>query len=267
MHGSARTRTLVAIAVASLLTAGFARAEPVRVRHREGLVHGFLALSDANGSRLASGDLIQNAVGDRVTSRLVFHFRDGSLYDDTTIYSERERFRLISDHLVEKGPAFPNAIEMSVDGASGNVTVRYDDHGREKTESSHIDDASSLANGMMLTILKNVGSTPPSGLSLVFATPKPRVLKLTIAAEGIEAFETGGERRKARHFVVKAELGGVTGAMAKLLGKQPPDSHVWVLDGEAPAFVKSEQPMYAGGPLWTIELVSPVWPHSSADKP
>jgi len=26
--------------------------------------------------------------------------------------------------------------------------------------------------------------------------------------------------------------------------------------------VKSEQPFYLGGPLWRIELVSPVWPRT-----
>jgi len=45
-----------------------------------------------------------------------------------------------------------------------------------------------------------------------------------------------------------------------LVGKQPPDSHVWILGGEAPAFVKAEQPPYNEGPVWRIELTSPVWP-------
>jgi hypothetical protein len=97
---------------------------------------------------------------------------------------------------------------------------------------------------------------------MVVATPKPRVVGLAITAAGRDSFATGGLARKARHYVVKAELGGLTGALAKLLGKEPPDSHVWILDGEAPAFVKSEQPLYAGGPLWRIELVSPAWPGS-----
>ena len=55
-------------------------------------------------------------------------------------------------------------------------------------------------------------------------------------------------------------FGGVAGVVAPLVGKQPPDSHVWVLEGEAPAFVKSEGPLAMGGDSWRIELVSPVWP-------
>jgi hypothetical protein len=56
------------------------------------------------------------------------------------------------------------------------------------------------------------------------------------------------------HYVVKVEIGGVTGFLARLMGKQPPDMHVWVLGGEAPAVVKLEGPLYAGGPIWRIQL-------------
>jgi hypothetical protein len=234
--------------------------QAVPVRHREGLVHGFLVLTTLEGKRIATGDLIQTTRGDRVTSRLVFHFRDGSLYDETAVYSQRGRFRLIRDRLIERGPSFPHAIDMSVDAATGAVTVRYDDDGKEKTESDRLDPIPELANGLILTLLKNVGSRPPQGLSMVVATPKPRVVRLAITVAGRDSFATGGAARKATHFVIKAEIGGLTGALAKLLGKEPPDSHVWILPGEAPAFIRSEQPMYAGGPLWRIELVSPAWP-------
>ena len=87
-------------------------------------------------------------------------------------------------------------------------------------------------------------------------------MKLAITVAGGESFSTGGVARKATHYVLKVEIGGIAGLLAPLLGKQPPDSHVWILGGEAPAFVKSEQPLYVGGPIWRIELVSPVWPRS-----
>ncbi len=66
--------------------------------------------------------------------------------------------------------------------------------------------------------------------------------------------------RLSWHYVVKVELGGIAGVVALVVGKQPPDSHVWILGGEAPAFVRSEAPLYSGGPVWRIELASPVWP-------
>ena len=60
-----------------LVAAQASIAEPVAVRHTEGLVHGFLTLRDLDGSLLADGDLFQNARASRVTSRLVFRCRRG----------------------------------------------------------------------------------------------------------------------------------------------------------------------------------------------
>jgi hypothetical protein len=47
---------------------------------------------------LADGDMIQFAHGDRVTSRLIFRFKDGSVHDDTVVFSQSRTFRLLSDH-------------------------------------------------------------------------------------------------------------------------------------------------------------------------
>src|SRR5438874_4363022 len=238
-------------------------AEQVQVRHREGLVHGFLSLRTMQGEFLADGDLIQNSRGDRVTSRLVFHFKDGSLHDDTAIFSQRGSFRLINEHLIQKGPAFEHPMDVTVNGLTGEVTVHYTDDGKEKTAIKKFDGASDLSNGLILTLLKNIKpDATETKVSFAAATPKPRLVKLSIKPQGEETFVTGEERRKAIHFDVKIEIGGLSGVVADLLGKEPPDTHVWIVEGEAPAFVKSEGPLSSGGPIWRIELVSPVWPSS-----
>ena len=75
-------------------------------------------------------------------------------------------------------------------------------------------------------------------------------------------FFVAGSSHQAIRFVVKVELGGITGIVAPLLGKQPADTNVWVAGGEAPAFVKSEGPLYLGGPICIIEMTSPYWPRA-----
>ena len=242
--------------------------EPVAVRNTEGLVHGFLALRTLDGKTVADGDLIQVARGGRVTSRLIFRFKDGSVRDETAVFSQDRHFRLLSNHLVQKGPAFSQPLEMTIDCASGRVTVRYTDKdGSPKVEEEQMELPPDLTNGMTLTVLKNVkpGALPES-LSMVVPTPKPRLVKLALSVAGEERFVTSQTPRKATHYVVKVEIGGLAGVIAPLLGKQPPDSHVWILGGEAPAFVKSEGPMFLGGPIWRIELVSPVWPQTPGTR-
>jgi hypothetical protein len=263
VSGRRRTRLsawATAVACATVLQLGSLAAEPVTVRYREGVLRGFLALMTVDDTVLADGDLIQVTRGDRVTTRLVFHFKDGSTHDETAVFSQRQRFRLLTHHLVQKGPAFPKPLDMSINAVTGQVVVRYtDDHGEQKVETKRLDLPPDLANGVILTLLKNVRPEAPPTLSMVVATPKPRLVKLAISNAGINSFSTGGARRQATHYVVKVEIGGISGVLAPLLGKQPPDSHVWILEGEAPAFVRSEQPLFMDGPLWRIELVSPVW--------
>ena len=267
MLGHARSWSLaLLLASAALLPPGTLSAAPVAVRHTEGLVHGFLVLRTLEGDTLADGDLIQVAHGDRVTNHLVFSFRDGSVRDETAIFSQRGNFRLLNYHLVQKGPAFQRPMEVLVDNATGQVRVRYtDEDAKEKVISDRLELPPDVANGMIFTLLKNVRPDgPPTAVSMVAATPKPRLVKLAVTPRGEEPFSIGGSRRKAIHYVIKVEIGGVAGVVAPLLGKQPPDIHVWILGGEAPAFVKSEGPLYLGGPIWRIELTSPVWPQVPA---
>ena len=65
-------------------------------------------LRSLDGKILASGDLIQVAKDDQVTSEIVFHFKDGS-HDETSVFSQDHTFRLLSDHLVQQGPSFPTS--------------------------------------------------------------------------------------------------------------------------------------------------------------
>jgi hypothetical protein len=249
----------------ALLRAGAPSADVVAVRYVEGVVHGFLVLKSTDGSVLGSGDLIQVAAGSRVTTRLLFHLKDGSTNDETAVFTQRGQFRLVSDHLVQKGPLFERPLDMMIDVASGQVTVRYtNDHGEEKTEAEHMELPPDLANGLIIPLLKNVhhNSFPPN-VSFVAATPKPRLVKLNIAVAGADSFSIAGSPRRATHYVLKVDIGGVAGLVAPIIGKQPPDSHIWILEGQAPAFVKSDAPLYLGGPIVRTELTSPMWPRSN----
>jgi hypothetical protein len=203
-----------------------------------------------------------------VTSRLVFKFKDGSLHDETTVFSQRGHFQFVSDHLVQRGPSFPHEMDMTI-RSTGNVRVRYSEDGKPKEDAADMALPDDVANGGILALLKNVNpKAPPRSSSYVAATPKSTLVKLTLAVAGDERFATGTESRTAVHYVLKVDLGGLTGLLAGLFGKQPP-SHVWILADDVPAFVKSEQSLYTGGPVWRIELVAPVWrgqSETAADK-
>ena len=251
-----------ALALGILGSAETLSAEWVAVRHPEGLVHGFLVLKSVDGKTIADGDLIQTSRGNRVTSRLVFHFQDGSVQDETTVFTQNGRFHLVSDRLVQRGPSFPQPVDLSVDPKSGRVVVRYrEKDGAEKTIDEKMELPEDLANGLPLTLVKNI---PPGAASttvpMIVASPKPRLVHLVITRAGEDRFSVGGAPRKATRFNVHVDIGGLTGVLARLVGKQPRDTSVWVLEGEAPGFVRSQGQFFQGGPDWRIELASPAWP-------
>ena len=256
-----RSKFCVLLVFFLCVVGGNASGAPVQVRYREGLVHGFLVLSTLEGNSIAEGDLTQIARGDQVTSRLAFLFKDGSRQEETTVFSQHGAFHLISYHLVQKGPAFKQAIDLSLASSTGQVTVRYTDDGQEKLAKDQLSLPPDLANGLVPTLIKNLRpDSPPVEVSMVVATPKPRLVKLIITAQGAEPFSVAGSAREATNYLVKVKIGGVAGVVAPIVGKQPPDTHIWILGGEAPAFVKSEVVSYMGGPMWRIELASPAWP-------
>jgi hypothetical protein len=234
---------------------------PVEVRHSEGLVRGFLKLRAMNGDLLAYGDLAQVPHRTHVTNHLVLRFKDGSVHDETVDFSQQRVFKVLNYHLVQSGPVFDVPIDMRINGATGEVLVRYTkEQGDEKEAREQFELPPDLANGMIPILLKNIpDGVSQTTVSMIAATPKPRLVKLVISPEGEGRFSAGGPTLKATQYRMKVEIGGVLGVLAPLVGKQPQDSHVWVLGGRAPAFVRLEGPLFAGGPSWRIELASPAW--------
>jgi hypothetical protein len=55
-------------------------------------------------------------------------------------------------------------------------------------------------------------------------------------------------------------VGGLTGALASLVGKEPPDLRYWLVPGEVPAFVRFQGAMFLNGPVWRLEMASVEWP-------
>ena len=148
------------------------------------------------------------------------------------------------------------SMDTSIDASTGQVKVRYTkDKGKEKVIAQRMKLPPDVANGLLFTLMKDINPrVPRTTVSMVATTPKPRLVKLAILPQGEEPFTIGSFHHKAMHYVVKVEIGGITGFLARLMGKQPADTHIWVLGGEAPAFVKAEGPFYVGGPIWRIQL-------------
>jgi hypothetical protein len=244
----------------ALLAATPVAADPVKVRLKEGNSRGFLALRPPGGSPIAYGELIQKPAGTFVSNRLLLNFKDGSVYDETVTFSQNGLFRLEAYRLTQRGPSFP-LTEVAFDRRSGRYTARTQDgkDGKVETASGELEMPADLYNGMSLTILKNLAASATATGHMVAFMPKPRLIKMDLAQEGTDSARVGGGTRKANRYLVKLEVGGLTGVVASLIGKEPPDIRYWLIPGEVPAFGKFEGAMFLKGPVWRIEQTQIDW--------
>src|SRR5262249_51826913 len=188
-----------------------------------GSVRALLGLGPPGGEPVASGELRQRPTGGLVESQLVFQFKDGSVYDERATFSQRGVFRLEAYRLVQRGPAFPTT-DVAFDRKSRQYEARWQEKkgDAEKTASGPLEMPPDLYNGMALVLLKNLAGASASAQMAVF-TPKPRLVKMTLGPEAEVTVHAGDAPKKAVRYLVKLELGGVTGLVASLVGKEPPD--------------------------------------------
>ncbi|HET9316394.1 MAG TPA: hypothetical protein VFQ51_12445 [Vicinamibacteria bacterium] len=260
--GSARRPLTIALALCLCALAGPAAwAEPVKVRVAEGPLYSVLVLKSVAGAVLAHGEILQTLRRGLVESRLTFRFRDSSLFDETVTFSQQGVFALTSYRLVQRGPSFPGAAEVTFERASGQYRARIQEAPDKAPEvlTGRLELPADVYNGMTSTLLKSLPAKEIAHAHLLAFTPKPRVLTLTLTPDREDAFAVGPVTRKAIRYHVKPELGGMLGVVAAVIGKEPPDLYYWIASGPAPAFMKFEGPFYVNGPVWRIEPGGPRW--------
>lgn len=234
------------------------RAEQVPVRHMEGTSLGFLVLRTLDGTPIAYGGLKQVPQEGYLMDDLKFTFKDGSFYEEITKFTERGEFRLLSDQVVQKGPAFKQQMESWIDATAGKVTIRLLDKGKEKLITKNLTLPSDVANGLLFILTKNIDpSARETAVSMVAVSKSPRVVKIHIFPSEGKSFSVGTLSYQAQHYVIKIEIGGVAGTVASLTRKKPADLHMWLLKSEAPTFVEFQGQLSPDAAVWRIELAAP----------
>jgi hypothetical protein len=228
-----------------------ATAAPVVVRFSEGVTRAFPVLRSLDGEKLAHGDLIQVVHGDRVQSRLVFRFKDGSIHDESVVFSQQGAFKLLAYRIVQRGPSFPETIDASIDRETGRYEVRYktDDDSPEETLSGRYELPDDAYNGMLSVVMKNLPPRAGETVTIVAFTPKPRSVKLQLSPVAEERMQLSDLALQCVRYAIRPQLG----LFASLLVSDVPDIRMWILPGDAPAFLRAEGPLYFMGPIWRID--------------
>src|SRR5439155_8066211 len=185
------------------------------------------------------GELIEVVRGREAESRMVFYFKDKSVLDETVVFTQQRVLTMQSYRLVQRGPAFTEDVEISLERASGKYRVKTKAHkdGREAVLEGTLELPPDVYNGLALTIVKNLPKGASETVHYVAFTPTPRLIQLELAPAGEDKVVTGELAKTTTHYVLRPRLGSWLKLFATLLGRVPPDSHAWIVNDEVPAFV------------------------------
>jgi hypothetical protein len=234
-----------------------APAEQVPVRHVQRPMHRFMVARSEDGRTIASGEFSQVVQGDEVSMRLTYRFVDGSIDDESTTYTQQGKFRLVRNHHIQKGPFFSRPIDFAVEASTGTVTSRtIDKNGKIRVENKHMNLPEDLANGFVGTLLLNVShNTTQFRVGMLVPVSGGRLIRLLISPEDEQTVHLEEQAFKATVFRIHPELGGIVSVIARLLGLQPKDVMVWVLEGEEPAVAVIVGQLGGYGPVVSSDLV------------
>ena len=246
----------------ALLIATPVAAAPVSVRFSEGVTHGFLLVRSLAGDVVGHGEITQRVVeGDLLESQLVFRFKDGSLHDEKVAFSQQRVFTLIRYHLVQRGPSFPEQLDVSIDRGSAQYAVRSRRGMQEKEEvqNGQFDLPKDVYNGMLIMVLQNLPKGADETVSVLAFTPAPQIVPVQLHAIEEHSIQIGDRSRKATQYVFTPQLGVIHEWLGKVTGKLPAEFHYdcWIMVDGIPSFVRYEGPLQLLGPILRIELVSP----------
>ncbi len=247
--------------LAALLATPVAAA-PVSVRFPEGVTHGFLLVRSLAGDIVGDGEITQRvSEGDGLESHLVFRFKDGSLHDETVAFSQQRVFTLLTYRLVQRGPSFPEQLDVSIDRGSAQYRVRSQrgTQGKEDVQSGHFDLPKDVYNGMLIMVSQNLPKGADATVSVLAFTPAPQVVPVQLHAREEHSIQIGDRSGKAAQFVFTPQLGLIKEWLGKVTGKLPAEFHYdsWSMVDGIPSFVQYEGPLQLLAPILRIELVSP----------
>ena len=247
-----------------------AEATPVPVRFPEGITHGFLVVRSLTGDTIGQGEVVQTVKEeDRVESRLVFRFKDGSLHDEHVVFSQQRVFTMISYHLIQRGPLFPEQIDASIERETAEYKVRLaGKDGKEQVRTGRFDLPTDVYNGMLITVLINLEKGAGTTVNILSFRPEPEIFRLHLLVAGKETIQIGDVSSHATRYAFKPQIGMIKNVIGTAIGKLPSTFHYncWIFSNAVPSFVQFEGPLQLMGPIMRIELVSPRLLVKSEDK-
>jgi hypothetical protein len=260
------------ILVAVLLTLLASRALPIELNELSGAAHGYPALRNLNGTKLADAEFMQWVQDDRLHVRLLYRFKDGRRIEEKAVL--RQQPELIQDEWSWRESKGEEVVrEFGVNFAAKTATAQK----REKNEVKHWEEKIEVEPGKtfagfaftlaLQNLRKRLLARERIELKAVGFAPKPQLVSVQVSHLGADRMEMSGRRLKGDHFVIHPDIPAVVKIFV-----HAPDTHIWLTNPAPPGFLRWEGPMgEPNDPIERVDLLSgegssPAQPVKSSDS-
>jgi hypothetical protein len=235
----------IAVAMSGIALCGSLLAPHVRAIEWaafEGSAHGFPALYDVGGKRLADGNFVQWIERGRLHVTITYDFGHGHRVEERVVISQRPELMQEAWQFVETRGGAPSR-RFDVDFTSGRATAMTTEDGKNKREEDtlKITRGRAFAGFGFTLVAKALRPRLVRGevitLQAVGFSPKPRAVDVEISYGGRDRVRMAGRSIAGDRFVVHPKIP----AIAKLF-VHVPDAQIWMTTPPA-GFLRWEGPL------------------------
>ena len=205
-------RAVVLILITAAAASARSSDEPIRLEWEEGEVAGTTLIYEPGGDEpIGTVEYQQTRQGDRLKTRRVSHFRDGSSDEDVAEARVDGMLEAISGRTIIRDEKGEIVVRMSIDVAAQRLKAEWrDEDGERHTMDEEADLPKSTYWGPLVHIvLKNFDANEERGrvvFHTVAPTPQPRAIDMEFRRGGVEKVERPGMTFEARRFALSPTI-------------------------------------------------------------
>src|SRR6266496_2695920 len=245
----------------SLFVAGYlaVSAFAIEVTEPAGAAHGYPALCDINGKKLADGEFRQWVESNRLHIVITYKFSAGEVYEEHSQF--RQQPELIQEKWSWKESKHGRSQrEFAVDFLTGIASAHIRQENKDVSKKINIEPGRTFAGFGFSIALSNLRKRLLSGeqvqLKAVgfspFPTLGPQVVTVTISHGGVQRMRMGGRSLKGDRFIVHPEIF----FLARLF-VDVPDTNIWLTNPAPAGFLRWEGPtVLTEDPMIRVDLLS-----------
>src|SRR5436189_3987601 len=245
----------------SLFVAGYlaVSAFAIEVTEPAAAAHGYPALCDINGKKLADGEFRQWVESNRLHIVITYKFSAGEVYE------EHSQFRQEPELIQEKwswkeSKQGRSQREFAVDFIAGIASAHIRQDNKDVSKKINIEPGRTFAGfGFSLALsnlrkrllngeqvqLKAVGFSP-------FPTLGPQVVTVTISHAGVDRMKMSGRSLKGDRFTIHSEIPFIAKFFVNV-----PDTKLWLTNPAPAGFLRWEGPIVLPeDPIIRVDLLS-----------